>query len=113
MLNKNPLWRYLVVLGLLLLALVYALPNLYPEQPALNISASRGGELTPSLVKQLANEFDRAGLNPQALDLDNGQLVVRQQHRHAGCTTGKTPTCLPWGSRVPRLAHPVRHRRRP
>ena len=65
MLNKNPLWRYLVVLGLLLLALIYALPNLYPEQPALNISASRGGELTPSLVKQLANEFDRAGLKPQ------------------------------------------------
>lgn len=77
MLNKNPLWRYLVVLGLLLLALVYALPNLYPEQPALNISASRGGELTPDLVKQLANEFDRAGLKPQALDLNNGQLVVR------------------------------------
>lgn len=77
MLNKNPLWRYLVVLGLLLLALVYALPNLYPEQPALNISASRGGELTPSLVKQLANEFDRAGLKPQALQLNNGQLVVR------------------------------------
>ncbi|WP_166840049.1 protein translocase subunit SecD [Rheinheimera pleomorphica] len=77
MLNKNPLWRYLVVLGLLLLALVYALPNLYPEQPALNISASRGGELTPGLVQQLANEFDRAGLKPQALDLNNGQLVVR------------------------------------
>ncbi|MDX5406758.1 MAG: protein translocase subunit SecD [Chromatiaceae bacterium] len=77
MLNKNPLWRYLVVLGLLLLALVYALPNLYPEQPALNISASRGGELTPGLVKQLANEFDRAGLKPQALDLNNGQLVLR------------------------------------
>ena len=77
MLNKNPLWRYLVVLGLLLLALVYALPNLYPEQPALNISASRGGELTPGLVQQLANEFDRAGLKPQALALNNGQLVVR------------------------------------
>ena len=77
MLNKNPLWRYLVVLGLLLLALVYALPNLYPEQPALNISASRGGELTPGLVKQLASEFDRAGLKPQALELNNGQLVVR------------------------------------
>ena len=77
MLNKNPLWRYLVVLGLLLLALVYALPNLYPEQPALNISASRGGELTPGLVKQLTSEFDRAGLKPQALELNNGQLVVR------------------------------------
>ena len=72
-----PLWPWMVAAGFLLLALVYALPNLYPEQPALNISASRGGELTPSLVKQLANEFDRAGLNPQALDLDNGQLVVR------------------------------------
>ena len=77
MLNKNPLWRYLLVLGLLLLALIYALPNLYPEQPALNISASRSGELTPGLVQQLANEFDRAGLTPQALDLNNGQLVVR------------------------------------
>ena len=77
MLNKNPLWRYLLVLGLLLLALIYALPNLYPEQPALNISASRGGELTPSLMQQLAGEFDRAGLKPQALELNNSQLVVR------------------------------------
>ena len=43
MLNQNPLWRYIVVIGMLLLALVYALPNLYPEDPALNISATRGG----------------------------------------------------------------------
>ena len=76
MLNKNPLWRYLVVLGLLLLALVYALPNLYPEQPALNISASGGGELTPDLVTQLTGEFNGAGLTPQGIQLSDNQLVI-------------------------------------
>lgn len=38
MLNKFPLWKNLVVAGIVLLAFLYALPNLYPDDPALQIS---------------------------------------------------------------------------
>jgi preprotein translocase subunit SecD len=38
MLNKYPLWKYLLVLGVVLLGFFYAAPNLYPPDPALQIS---------------------------------------------------------------------------
>jgi len=38
MLNKFPLWKNLVVVGILVLAFIYASPNLYPDDPALQIS---------------------------------------------------------------------------
>ena len=38
MLNKFPLWKNLMVVSILVLAFIYALPNLYPDDPALRIS---------------------------------------------------------------------------
>jgi preprotein translocase subunit SecD len=38
MLNKFPLWKNLMVVSILVLAFIYALPNLYPDDPALQIS---------------------------------------------------------------------------
>ena len=77
MLNQNPVWRYLVVISTLLLALVYALPNLYPEDPALNISATRGGVVTEDVRSQLQQGFTEAGIVTKAIELEAGQLLVR------------------------------------
>ena len=44
--NRYPLWKYLLVAAVLLVGIVYALPNLYPEDPALQISSS-----TPQPIK--------------------------------------------------------------
>ena len=38
MLNKFPLWKNIMVVSLVVLAFLYALPNLYPDDPALQIS---------------------------------------------------------------------------
>ncbi|RDH39951.1 MAG: protein translocase subunit SecD [Candidatus Aquirickettsiella gammari] len=38
MLNKYPLWKNVLLLVLILLGFVYAAPNLFPEQPAVQIS---------------------------------------------------------------------------
>ena len=38
MLNKYPLWKYLLVLFVVLLGLFYAAPNLYAPDPALQIT---------------------------------------------------------------------------
>ena len=42
MLNRYPLWKYLLILIVLLVGLVYSLPNLFPEDPAIQISSERG-----------------------------------------------------------------------
>ncbi|GGN32065.1 MULTISPECIES: protein translocase subunit SecD [Marinomonas] len=41
MLNKYPLWKYLLILLVLALGLLYAFPNLYPDDPALQLSTQK------------------------------------------------------------------------
>jgi preprotein translocase subunit SecD len=40
--NRYPTWKYLLVLAAVVLALIYALPNVFGENPAIQISATRG-----------------------------------------------------------------------
>ena len=42
MLNRYPLWKYLMVVVVIAIGFLYAAPNLYGEDPALQISDSRG-----------------------------------------------------------------------
>ena len=34
MLNRYPLWKYLLILIVCVVGVIYALPNLYPQDPA-------------------------------------------------------------------------------
>lgn len=77
MLNQNPWWRYVLVLGMLLLTLLYALPNLYPADPALNISASRGGTVAETTRQQLAATLAAEGIAVKTVALQQGQLLLR------------------------------------
>ncbi|WP_215399212.1 protein translocase subunit SecD [Rheinheimera oceanensis] len=77
MLNKNPAWRYVLVISMLLLALVYALPNLYPEDPALNISATRGGTVAEQTRLQLEQGFRAANIVAKSVVLEEGQILAR------------------------------------
>ena len=47
MLNKYPLWKNILIVLVLALATVYSVPNLYPPDPALQITPNKAGaELT-------------------------------------------------------------------
>ncbi len=63
MLNKYPLWKYLLVLVVLLLGLFYAAPNLYTPDPALQITGESSAQLIDdkTLGKALA-ALDQAGI---------------------------------------------------
>ncbi|GGW59558.1 protein translocase subunit SecD [Alishewanella tabrizica] len=77
MLNQNPWWRYVVVIGMLLLTLLYALPNLYPADPALNISATRGGLVAENTHRQLLSSLASEGIAIKSSSLQNGELLLR------------------------------------
>jgi len=44
MLNKYPLWKYLLILVVCVMGAVYALPNLYPPDPAIQITPAKSGD---------------------------------------------------------------------
>ena len=43
--NQYSVWKYLLILFIITVGVIYALPNLYGEDPALQITSSRGFEL--------------------------------------------------------------------
>ncbi|QFG76881.1 hypothetical protein DMB90_17345 [Raoultella planticola] len=42
MLNRYPLWKYIMLVVVIIVGLMYALPNLYGEDPAVQITGARG-----------------------------------------------------------------------
>ena len=77
MLNQNSIWRYLLVIIVLGVSMLYALPNLYPNDPSLQISATRGADVTQQTVEQLQKSFTEQGLTPKSAVLEKGQVLVR------------------------------------
>jgi preprotein translocase subunit SecD len=60
MMNQYPAWKYLLILVVLLVGLVYALPNLFGEDPALQVTSARGfaigTQLEVTIEETLAGE---------------------------------------------------------
>ncbi|MDR7120261.1 protein translocase subunit SecD [Rheinheimera soli] len=77
MLNQNSIWRYLVVIIVMGVSMLYALPNLYPNDPSIQINASRGADVTQQTVDELQKAFTEQGLTPKSAVLEKGQVLVR------------------------------------
>ena len=44
-----PRWKYVVIVIVLALSTLYALPNMYQKDPAIQITANRGGQIDDAL----------------------------------------------------------------
>lgn len=65
MLNRYPLWKYLLIALVLALGVIYALPNLYPDDPAIQIS----GASSTRVIEQADLERARAALVEAGIDV--------------------------------------------
>lgn len=78
MINRYPLWKNALILVVLLGAVLYALPNLYGENPALQISASRGASVDDGTQRSMEAALKEAGLAVLATELTAEQgLLIR------------------------------------
>lgn len=67
--NKYPLWKYLLVLAVVVVGLVYALPNLYGEDPAIQVSSARA-TVDAGTLTRVTQALEKVGLTPLASHLD-------------------------------------------
>ena len=79
MLNKYPLWKYLLLGFIVLISLLYALPNLYGEDPAIQVSATRGAKVELETLDKVQNFLKKANIIPKSTSLENGQVLIRLQ----------------------------------
>lgn len=63
MLNRYPLWKYLLLLVIAALGIVYSLPNLYVPDPAIQVSGDSSAKVVDeSVLAQMSTALTQAGI---------------------------------------------------
>ncbi|MCX4187401.1 protein translocase subunit SecD [Methylophaga sp. OBS4] len=75
--NRYPLWKNLLVLAVLLMAGVYAMPNLFGDDPAVQVSAGRAATIDLALVNEAETALKEAGIEYKGVELEDGRLLIR------------------------------------
>lgn len=77
MLNRYPLWKYLMLIFFILIGLLYALPNLYGEDPAVQITGVRGIDANETTLHQVQAVLVKEKIPSKSMALENGAILVR------------------------------------
>jgi preprotein translocase subunit SecD len=76
MLNQYPLWKYILLVVVIFFASIYALPNLYGEDPAIQIS-----HRTKTLIEDDKNTVEQIiqakDITILSTEISQGRLLVR------------------------------------
>jgi preprotein translocase subunit SecD len=75
--NHFPLWKNLLILTVLVLGIVYALPNLFGDDPSVQISTSDETELSETQVASVEKSLQAAAIDIKAVQVDGSKLLVR------------------------------------
>src|SRR3546814_16424495 len=72
-----PRWKYVVILIVVLLSTLYALPNIYPQDPSVQITASRGAQIDDALRQKIEAALSAEGIATKSVAVDDGHMLVR------------------------------------
>ena len=70
-------WKYVLAAILIALSVFYSLPNLYPQDPAVQIAANRGGAVDDALLLRVRGALDAQSLPSKSVAIEGERLVVR------------------------------------
>ena len=76
MINRYPLWKYVLIVAVLAVACVFAAPNLYEEDPAVQISAERNVELDDAVLERVVQALSEARIEPKSAAFEAGRILV-------------------------------------
>jgi len=77
MINQYPTWKYLLIAVILVVGTLYALPNLYGEDPAIQISATRNAQVDAAVQDRVSTALSEAGITPMSVELLQEQILIR------------------------------------
>ncbi|TPD95056.1 protein translocase subunit SecD [Stenotrophomonas maltophilia] len=72
-----PRWKYVVIVIVLALSTLYALPNMYQKDPAIQITANRGGQIDDALRDRVLADLKKAGVTTIGAEKEGDSLIVR------------------------------------
>jgi preprotein translocase subunit SecD len=76
--NKFSISQYLLILFVLVLGFTYALPNLYPTQPSIQVAYTDSGKSADQLlISELKNTLENESVDYEDLFLRDGKIVIK------------------------------------
>ncbi|MCP4765902.1 MAG: protein translocase subunit SecD [Gammaproteobacteria bacterium] len=76
MVNRYAPWRYILLLLIIVIGAVYAIPNLYGEDPALQIT-HRVNLIDDAELGNIKSLLENEGIDYRSIELDGNNLLVR------------------------------------
>jgi preprotein translocase subunit SecD len=76
-LNRFPLWKNLLVVAIILVGLVFALPNIYGDAPAVQVTAETGQPLDEAALERVTGILDARQISHGPAYLEDGRVTVR------------------------------------
>ncbi|EDJ4635538.1 protein translocase subunit SecD [Salmonella enterica] len=77
MLNRYPLWKYIMLVVVIIVGLLYALPNLYGEDPAVQITGVRGVAASEQTLIQVQKTLQEEKIPAKSVALEEGAILAR------------------------------------
>ncbi len=75
--NKYPLWKYLMIVVVLVIGVVYALPNIYGDDPAVQVLGTRAGKVDVTTLDRMEKLLQGQGLPVKRASVANDTLLLR------------------------------------
>jgi len=75
--NTYPIWKYLLVVFVLVIGVIYALPNYYGEDPSLQISPQRDAQLSADVENSVVSILDDSKIHYIGLERNEKAIIVR------------------------------------
>ncbi len=73
-----PAWKYFLIAIVLIISTIYALPNLYPDEPAVQITGtSAGATLNTEVLTQSQTLLEKSGLSHHGGNIENNAALIR------------------------------------
>lgn len=77
--NRYPLWKYLLLAAVLIGGLLYAAPNLFGNQPAVQVTQASGQPVAQSLVDRVRKVLTEQDIEPTRVDYNDGRVLARYE----------------------------------
>jgi preprotein translocase subunit SecD len=76
--NRYPVWKYVLILLALLFGVTYALPNLYGDAPAIQVSSAKStAKVDTALLGKLEEILKKANITPTGMTLEANSIKIR------------------------------------
>ncbi len=75
--NHFPLWKNLMILIVLVIGIIYALPNLFGNDPSVQLASSATTKLKQKQADAIKSELDQAGLTIKEFEFSRNKVLVR------------------------------------